>query len=178
MQTIFHKNPNRQWITNGHSCMVPVHTKPEYQMMTPDTGHTQASVQITSKTPFSFWCHNNFSVQIQWYNDTAYNTTSAFAFVLQFVQRRSSASSAVIAAAMSFHHSASCSYSLLVSSMTLSCVPIDHSVRIWSCYAGDSPLLYVHPFHRGCNWTWTMLQLESLRRRCCHSCPNLPFQRF
>ena len=178
MQTLFHENPNRQWITNGHSCMVRVHTKPEYQMMTPDTRHTQASVQITTKTPFSFRCHNNFSAQIQRDNDTAYKTTSAFAFVLQLVQRRSLPSSAV-AAAMSLHHSGPCSYLLLVSSMSLSCVPIDHSVRIWSCYAGDSPLLYVHPFHRGCNWTWTLSLLESLcPRHCCHSCPNLPFQRF
>ena len=84
--------------------MMRVHTKPEYQMMTPDTRHTQASVQITTKTPFSFRCHNNFSAQIQRYNDTAYKTTSAFTFVLQLVQRRSSPSSAV-AAAMSFHHS-------------------------------------------------------------------------
>ena len=36
MQTLFHKNPYCQQITNGHSCMVRVHTKPEYQMMTPD----------------------------------------------------------------------------------------------------------------------------------------------
>ena len=105
MQTLFHENPNRQWITNGHSCMVHVHTKPEYQMMTPDTRHTQASVQITTKTPFFFRCHNNFSAQIQQYNDTAYKMTSAFAFVLQLVQRRSSPSSAAVAAAMSFHHS-------------------------------------------------------------------------
>ena len=41
---------------------------------------------------------------LQQYNDTAYKTTSAFAFTLQLVQRRSSPSSAV-AAAMSFHHS-------------------------------------------------------------------------
>jgi hypothetical protein len=32
--------------------MVRVHTKSEYQMMTPDTRHTQALVQITTKTPF------------------------------------------------------------------------------------------------------------------------------
>jgi len=38
MQTLFHKNPYRQQIANGHSCMVRVHTKPEYQMMTPDKG--------------------------------------------------------------------------------------------------------------------------------------------
>jgi len=43
-------------------------------------------------------------VQIQRYNDTAYKTTSAFAFALQLVQRRCSPSSAV-AAAMSVHHS-------------------------------------------------------------------------
>ena len=36
MQTFFHENPYRQQIANGHSCMVRVHTKPEYQMMTPD----------------------------------------------------------------------------------------------------------------------------------------------
>ncbi len=36
MQTLFHENPYRQQIANGHSCMVRVHTKPEYQMMTPD----------------------------------------------------------------------------------------------------------------------------------------------
>jgi len=36
MQTLFHENPYRQRIANGHSCMVRVHTKPEYQMMTPD----------------------------------------------------------------------------------------------------------------------------------------------
>ena len=93
---------NRQWpLVHGarpHQAWV------WYQMMTPDTRHTQASVQITTKTPFSFRCHNNFSAQIQLYNDTAYKTTSAFAFVLQLVQRRSSPSSAV-AAAMSFHHS-------------------------------------------------------------------------
>ncbi len=86
MQTLFHKNPYRQRIANGHSCMVRVHTKPEYQMMTPDTHHTQASVQITTKTPFSFRCHNNFSAQIQRYNDTAYKTTSAFTFVLSGLQ--------------------------------------------------------------------------------------------
>jgi hypothetical protein len=73
-------------------------------MMTPETRHTQVSVQITTKTPFSFRCHNNFSAQIQRYNDTAYKMTSAFSFALQFVQRRSSPSSAV-AAAVSFHHS-------------------------------------------------------------------------
>ncbi len=37
MQTLFHENPYRQRIANGHSCMVRVHTRPEYQMMTPDT---------------------------------------------------------------------------------------------------------------------------------------------
>ena len=37
MQTLFHKNPYRQRIANGHSCMVCIHTKPEYQMMTPDS---------------------------------------------------------------------------------------------------------------------------------------------
>jgi hypothetical protein len=66
--------------------MVRIHTKPEYQMMTPDTRHTQASVQITTKTPFSFRCHNNFSAQIQQYNHTAYKTTSAFTFVLSGLQ--------------------------------------------------------------------------------------------
>jgi hypothetical protein len=55
MQTLFHENPYRQQITNGHLCMVHVHTKPEYQMMTPDTHHTQASVKITTKTPFFYF---------------------------------------------------------------------------------------------------------------------------
>jgi hypothetical protein len=41
MQTLFHENPYRQRIANGHSCMVRVHTKPEYQMMTPDIGHSK-----------------------------------------------------------------------------------------------------------------------------------------
>jgi hypothetical protein len=41
MQTLFHKNHYRQRIANGHSCMVRVHTKPEYQMMTPDTHNNQ-----------------------------------------------------------------------------------------------------------------------------------------
>jgi len=71
MQALFQENPKCQWIANGHSHMVHIHTKPEYQMMTPDTRHTQAIVQITTKTPFSCWCHNNFSAQIQQYNDTA-----------------------------------------------------------------------------------------------------------
>jgi len=43
MQTLFHKNPYRQWIANGHSIMVRIHTKPEYQMMTPDTSQTTQS---------------------------------------------------------------------------------------------------------------------------------------
>jgi hypothetical protein len=55
MQALFHKNPYRQQIANGHSCMVRIHTKPEYQMMTPDTHHTQASVKITTKTPFFYF---------------------------------------------------------------------------------------------------------------------------
>ncbi len=71
MQTLFHKNPYHQRIATGHSCMVRVYTKPEYQMMTPDTCHTQASVQITTKTPvFYFDVITTFcaDTMIQWYN--------------------------------------------------------------------------------------------------------------
>jgi hypothetical protein len=41
---------------------------------------------------------------------------------------------------MSVHHSGLLLLFASSSSMSLSCVPIDHSVCIWSCYAGDSPL--------------------------------------
>ena len=62
---------NCQWIANGQSCMVRVHTKPESQMMTPDTRHTQVSVQITTKTPFQLLVSQQLfcsTSTIQWYS--------------------------------------------------------------------------------------------------------------
>jgi hypothetical protein len=73
MQTLFHENPYRQQIANGHSCMVRVHTKPEYQMMTPDTRHTQASVKITAKTPFFYF--DVITTFLHRYNDTIIQLT-------------------------------------------------------------------------------------------------------
>jgi hypothetical protein len=106
MQTLFHKNPYRQRIANCHSCMVRVHTKPEYQMMTPDTRHTQASVQITMKTPFFYF--DVITTFLRRYNDTMIQLPKrlqhSHSHCNSFNQRRSSASSAVTAA-MSVHHS-------------------------------------------------------------------------
>ncbi len=179
MQTFFHEFPYRQRITNGHSCMVRVHTKPECQMMTPDTHHSQASVQITTKTPFFYF--DVITTFLHRYNDTMIQLTK------RLQHSHSHSNSFKGGARLHKHQSqppcqsttpASCSYSPLVSSMSHLCVPIDHSVRIWSCYTGDSPLLCISSFHRDCNWTWTLSLLESLRLRCCHSCPNLHFRRF
>jgi len=53
MQALFHEIPNRQWITNGHSCMVRIHTKPEYQMMTPDNKiHDRYRLPSRADNPF------------------------------------------------------------------------------------------------------------------------------
>jgi hypothetical protein len=50
MQPLFHKNPNPQYVANGHSCMVRIHTKPEYQMMTPDTPYGVNSMDLITLT--------------------------------------------------------------------------------------------------------------------------------
>ena len=131
MQTLFHENPYRKQIANGHSCMVRVHTKPEYQMMTPDTRHdTQASVQITTKTPFFYF--DVITTFLRRYNDTMIQLTKR-------LQHSHSHSNSFKGGARLHQQSqppcqsttpASCSYSPLVSSMSLSCVPIDHSVCI------------------------------------------------
>jgi hypothetical protein len=59
MQTLFHENPYRQRIANGHSCMVRVHTKPEYQMMTPDIPYSQCLElveDVCSNNLLDRWC--------------------------------------------------------------------------------------------------------------------------
>jgi hypothetical protein len=178
MQTLFHKNSNCQWIANGQSCMVRIHTKPESQMMTPDTRHTQASVQITTKTPFQLLVSQQLfcsTSTIQWYNlqndfSICICTPTRFKWGARLHQQSQPPCQSTT--------SAFCSYSPLVSCMLLLCVPIDHSFRIWSCYTGDSPLLCVRSFNRGCNWTWTLSLLEPLCHHCCHLCPNLPFRIF
>jgi hypothetical protein len=115
---------------NGHSCMVHVHTKLEYQLMTPDTHHTQASVQITTKTPFFYF--DVITTFLCRYNDTMIQLTKR-------LQHSHLHSNSFKGGACLHQQSqlpcqsttpASCSYLPLVSSMSLLCVPIDHSVRI------------------------------------------------
>ena len=61
MQTLFHENPNRQLITNDQLCMVQVHTKPEYQMMTPDTGAVGAAPLFELGSVWcGFWANKAF----------------------------------------------------------------------------------------------------------------------
>ncbi len=72
--------------------MVRVHTKPEYQIMTPDNCHTQASAKITTKTPFQILISQQIFCAIA----TAYKTFSVFESSLQLNQNAATVSVHII----------------------------------------------------------------------------------
>ena len=52
------------------------HAKPEFQLMTPDIPHTQASVQITTETLFQITNYNVTTTFLRRYNDTMIQLTN------------------------------------------------------------------------------------------------------
>ncbi len=76
MQTLFHENHYRQRIANGHSCMVRVHTKPAYQMMTPDT-ETHTHTHTHTHMPSSGKCLRRIApatIMVDEFVETTLNT--------------------------------------------------------------------------------------------------------